>query len=64
MQRRLSTGRDIILVGNSYGAAVISEAVKNYENISTTAFEHNDRSPHGRIRGLIMVRLSPTLLPP
>jgi pimeloyl-ACP methyl ester carboxylesterase len=58
IQRRLERGRGIILVGNSYGATVISEAVKDFEKISITAPRRDGRpanTPHGKIRGLIMV---------
>ena len=37
LEARLQAGEDVILVGNSYGATVIMEAVKNFEDRSVTS---------------------------
>ena len=52
--KRLKTGSDVILVGNSYGATVIMEAVKHFEAYSTIS-AHPRSSTSGHILGLIMV---------
>lgn len=53
MQARLQAGDDVILVGNSYGATVIMEAVATFESysINTPSSPPSD----GKILGLIMV---------
>lgn len=53
---RLAAGQDVVLVGNSYGATVISEAVKGLQSRSATA---TNPPRQGKILGLVMVR-SPT----
>jgi hypothetical protein len=55
LENYLNDGEDVILVGNSYGATVIGEAVKDFEDRSiTVASEHTQGE--GRILGLVMVR--------
>jgi dienelactone hydrolase len=49
---RLDERKDIILVGNSYGATVIGEAVKDLEHLSSN---HPGRAHRPKILGLIMV---------
>ncbi|KAJ4319348.1 hypothetical protein N0V94_003938 [Neodidymelliopsis sp. IMI 364377] len=50
----LNGGEDVILVGNSYGATVIGEAVKDFEDRSiTTTTKHTQGE--GRILGLVML---------
>jgi pimeloyl-ACP methyl ester carboxylesterase len=45
-------GQNVILVGNSYGATVIGDAVKDFESLSSV----NAHAPaQGRVLGLIMV---------
>ncbi|XPS91541.1 hypothetical protein M3J09_000957 [Ascochyta lentis] len=54
LESMLEDGEDVILVGNSYGATVIMEAVKDFEDWSAvSAGGKIDRE--GRILGLIMV---------
>lgn len=50
---RLAQGRDVVLVGNSYGATVIGEAVKGLKSRSATAAQP---PAQGKILGLVMVR--------
>jgi pimeloyl-ACP methyl ester carboxylesterase len=53
----LSAGKNIVLVGNSYGATVICDAVKEFANKSSP----NPVAPaSGKILGLIFVRLPPS----
>ena len=54
LSKRLETGSDVILVGNSYGATVIMEAVKHFEAYSAIS-PHPRSATSGRILGLIMV---------
>jgi pimeloyl-ACP methyl ester carboxylesterase len=56
LETRLSNGEDVILVGNSYGATVIMEAVKEFEGRSTVS-AHKMTEGEGSILGLIMVRI-------
>jgi alpha-beta hydrolase superfamily lysophospholipase len=49
---RLSEQKDIILVGNSYGATVIGEAVKDLEHLSSN---HPGKAHRPKIIGLVMV---------
>lgn len=58
LSKRLKTGADVILVGNSYGATVATEAVKHFEAYSST-FPYPKPSPSGHILGLIMVQYFP-----
>ncbi|KAF9701996.1 hypothetical protein EKO04_000832 [Ascochyta lentis] len=54
LESMLEDGEDVILVGNSYGATVIMEAVKDFEDWSAvSAGGKIDRE--GRILGLIML---------
>lgn len=58
LETRLKDGEDIILVGNSYGATVIMEAVKGFEDRSAVSASEKTEG-EGRILGLIMVCLHP-----
>ena len=49
---QLAQGKDVVLVGNSYGATVIGEAVKDLQSLCITA---PNAPARGRILGLIMV---------
>jgi pimeloyl-ACP methyl ester carboxylesterase len=53
LSKRLETGSDVILVGNSYGATVAMEAVKHFEAYSSISPGPRSSSS-GRILGLIM----------
>lgn len=57
LETRLSNGEDVILVGNSYGATVIMEAVKQFEDRSAVSAP-KATDGEGRILGLIMVSTS------
>ncbi|KAH6637686.1 Alpha/Beta hydrolase protein [Boeremia exigua] len=54
LRYRLRKGEDVIMVGNSYGATVIMEAVKDFEAYSST-FVLERTGVEGRILGLIML---------
>lgn len=54
LEVRLKDGDDVTLVGNSYGATVIMEAVKDFEDYSSGSVLKS--AAQGRILGLIMVR--------
>jgi len=56
LEASLNVGEDVILVGNSYGATVIMEAVKDFEHYSSAIRPNTTTS--GQILGLIMVRTS------
>jgi pimeloyl-ACP methyl ester carboxylesterase len=51
LAERLLKGKNVILVGNSYGATVICDAVKDFEDNSSLRYH----GPHGKILGLIFV---------
>jgi pimeloyl-ACP methyl ester carboxylesterase len=51
LAERLLMGKNVILVGNSYGATVICDAVKNFEDNSSL----RRHGLHGKILGLIFV---------
>ncbi|KAJ8112105.1 hypothetical protein OPT61_g5452 [Boeremia exigua] len=53
LEVRLSDGEDVILVGNSYGATVIMEAVKDFEGRSSVLAPAN--TGEGQILGLVML---------
>lgn len=55
LETRLEAGKDVVLVGNSYGATVIVEAVKDFEDRSVNSAPENTKG-EGWILGLIMVR--------
>lgn len=57
LEASLNVGEDIILVGNSYGATVIMEAVRDFEQYSSAITPNTTTGGH--ILGLIMVRTSP-----
>ncbi|KAF1843939.1 alpha/beta-hydrolase [Cucurbitaria berberidis CBS 394.84] len=48
---RLLQGKDVVLVGNSYGATVIGEAVRGLQSMCVTTAN----TPRGKILGLIML---------
>ncbi|KAF1920460.1 Alpha/Beta hydrolase protein [Ampelomyces quisqualis] len=50
LSRRIHQGKDIVLVGNSYGATVICDAVKDFEDKSAMKYPS---SSNGKILGLI-----------
>ncbi|KAF3049974.1 hypothetical protein E8E11_006219 [Didymella keratinophila] len=52
LETRLNNGEDVILVGNSYGATVIMEAVKEFEDRSAVS-AHETIEGEGRILGLM-----------
>ena len=54
LETRLNNGEDVVLVGNSYGATVIMEAVKEFEDRSAVS-EKKATEGEGSILGLIMV---------
>jgi surfactin synthase thioesterase subunit len=54
LAQQLLEGKNIILVGNSYGATVICDAVQAFEHQSSLQYS----GPSGKILGLIFVRLS------
>ncbi|KAF3033823.1 hypothetical protein E8E12_004388 [Didymella heteroderae] len=54
LEARLSNGQDIILVGNSYGATVIMEAVKDFEDRSVVSAPGITEG-EGKVLGLIML---------
>lgn len=54
LEARLKVNEDVVLIGNSYGATVIMEAVKDFEDRSIFATSEIEIG-HGRILGLIMV---------
>lgn len=69
LAKKIALGRDVVLVGNSYGATVIGEAVRGYgefrgkdgegsEAVGSNGKESEDaeRKGRGRVLGLIMVR--------
>jgi pimeloyl-ACP methyl ester carboxylesterase len=56
LAERLLKGKNVILVGNSYGATVICDAVKDFEENSSL----RHYGPHGKIMGLIFVSLQYT----
>lgn len=55
ISKRLRTGSDVILVGNSYGATVAMEAVKHFEAYSAIISSYPRSNTSGHILGLIMV---------
>lgn len=54
LETRLRDGEDVVLVGNSYGATVIMEAVRDFEDRSVNSAPEASEDK-GRILGLIMV---------
>jgi len=56
--QKLEGGKDVLLVGNSYGGTVIGEAVKGLKNDAMSTPSHHsgvlNRSPHGPGRGHIL----------
>jgi hypothetical protein len=55
LAERLLKGRNVVLVGNSYGATVICDALRDFEDKSSL----NKRSgPSGKILGVIFVSAS------
>jgi pimeloyl-ACP methyl ester carboxylesterase len=52
LAQRLLEGKNVILVGNSYGATVICDAVQAFEHQSSM----QNSGPRGKILGLIFVR--------
>lgn len=64
LEHRLENGEDVVLVGNSYGATVIGEAVKECEAYSSGVSTGPMQAGKGRILGLIMVPLSNLSLDP
>lgn len=54
LEARLQVGDDVVLVGNSYGATVIMEAVKDFEDRSVISLGDKKKG-EGQIFGLIMV---------
>jgi pimeloyl-ACP methyl ester carboxylesterase len=53
LDQRFHLGRQVILVGNSYGGTVICDAVKDFEKESSV------KSRDGKILGLIFVSIHP-----
>jgi pimeloyl-ACP methyl ester carboxylesterase len=51
--KELEEGRDVVLVGNSYGGTVISEAVKGLKKATRATVVGRSLRPRGRVRGLI-----------
>ncbi|KAF1928920.1 uncharacterized protein M421DRAFT_92046 [Didymella exigua CBS 183.55] len=54
LETRLKNGEDVILVGSSYGATAIMEAVEDFEDRSAIFVPENTRG-EGQILGLIML---------
>jgi pimeloyl-ACP methyl ester carboxylesterase len=59
LTHKLEHGKDVLLVGNSYGGTVIGEAVKGLKNDAASTPNHArsivlNRSPHGPGRGRIL----------
>ncbi|KZM24977.1 uncharacterized protein EKO05_0009470 [Ascochyta rabiei] len=54
LETRLEDGEDVVLVGNSYGATVIMEAVRDFEDRSAVPAGEKTEGK-GRILGLIML---------
>jgi pimeloyl-ACP methyl ester carboxylesterase len=54
LETRLNNGQDVVLVGNSYGATVIMEAVKEFEDRSAVSAPSTAEG-EGRVLGLVMV---------
>lgn len=52
IREQLDKGKDIVLVGNSYGATVVGDALKDFEYRSAV---NAPASVHGKILGVIMV---------
>ncbi|KAJ4384474.1 hypothetical protein N0V86_000073 [Didymella sp. IMI 355093] len=54
LENRLNDGQDVVLVGNSYGATVIMEAVKELEDRSAVSVPSTAEG-EGRVLGLVML---------
>ena len=63
LSKRLKTGADVILVGNSYGATVATEAVKHFSAYSSIISPNPQPSPSCPLRGRIMVQYFPPAPP-
>lgn len=61
LETRLNNGEDVILVGNSYGATVIMEAVKEFE-VRRAVSGWKSTVGGGHILGLVMVSTCHTYL--
>lgn len=55
LSRELNEGRDVVLVGNSYGGTVIGEAVKGFpsNNTASTAIKARHKRTGGKVLGLV-----------
>lgn len=61
LETRLNNGEDVILVGNSYGATVVMEAVKEFK-VRRAVSGGTSTEGYGHILGLIMVSTYHTYL--